>query len=206
MKGFKRYFQIIAGIIISIVFLYLAFRRVDITETLRTIARVKWGYLILAFTATFVGIFVRSFRWRIILNQGLPLRNFIEATFVGQFINNVLPFRMGDFAQGYFLSVKGNISKSTALSTVILERLTDIIPPSLILVFGSFFVFLPDQISRVNVIFVILGLFLFVYSVVRFQKKLVGLFDKLLPNSNFGKRLHGLINNFYAGLGFLKDK
>ncbi|MFH1666074.1 MAG: lysylphosphatidylglycerol synthase transmembrane domain-containing protein [Elusimicrobiota bacterium] len=206
MGKFKKPIQITAGIVISVVFLYLAFRRVNIQETLQVIARVRWQFLIIAVAATITGIYVRSYRWRIILNKDLPLSYFVESTFVGQFINNVLPFRMGDLAQAYFLANKGNLSKSTAFSTVILERLTDVMPPVLILILGSFFVFMPEQIGRFNILIVVAILFSILFCVIKFQKKLVGIFEKLLPNSSFGKRLHQFIDNFYAGMSFVKDR
>jgi len=188
-----------------VVFLYLAFSKVDMKETLSLMTKVKWYYLILAFILPIIGVFVRSYRWQIILHQNVPYKHFVEATYVGLFINNILPFRMGDFAQAYFLAAKSNLSKSTTFSTVVLERITDILPPFLILVVGSFFAFLPEQIGRDKIFIAVTAIFTILFFIIKFQKNIVGLIEKAFPNSTFGRKLHGFIDNLYSGMSFIKD-
>jgi len=40
-------------------------------------------------------------------------------------VNNILPMRIGEFVRAYFLGTKHNISKTTVLVTVFVERILD---------------------------------------------------------------------------------
>ncbi|MEW6040186.1 MAG: lysylphosphatidylglycerol synthase transmembrane domain-containing protein [Elusimicrobiota bacterium] len=189
--------KMISEFLISALFLYLAFRRIDLCETLGVIFSVNIYFVLLSLTVSIAALFVRSRRWKIFLGHeektnDIRVSNFFEATCVGQMINNLLLFRMGDFGQAVFLAVKNNLSKSVVFSTVIMERLVDIFPPMVILFTGSFFVLLPRDIGKARVFITMCVIVTIVAAILIFQSKLRALLKvfRLIVNLE-----NGLINS-----------
>lgn len=209
MKNKKIKFLI--SVLISVVFLVVVFRKVNFKEILNIIFSINLYYISFAIFACAFSLVVRSYRWKVLLNQtkpdhNIPVKSFFEATCVGQMTNNILPFRIGDFAQAYFLSYKENMSKSITLSTVVVERLVDLLMPILILIFGSFFVFLPEEISRNKIFFIVFVLLAIMVLFFRFQLKLQLFLRKIFPSGTFGEKIHKFIEHLYTGIAFIKDK
>ncbi|MFH2070125.1 MAG: lysylphosphatidylglycerol synthase transmembrane domain-containing protein [Elusimicrobiota bacterium] len=203
--------KVIIGVLISFVFLVLAFRKVDVREIMQEIASANFIYLILTYVVGVAGLFIRSFRWRIFMETcprrgEIPFFRYFEATAVGQMVNNIMPFRMGDFAQAFFLSYRENISRGAVFSTVVAERLTDIFPPFLVLILGSYFVFLPGQIDRGVVFLIVLPIFIFVFLFVKYQEFFMNLSKKVIPSRGIGVHIHKFIEQLHVGLGFIRDK
>lgn len=115
------------GIVISIIFLYLFFRKVDFYELWRSLKGVNYLYIIPIIMLMPVMFFVRAERWRCLL---IPIRNIgipslFSATIIGFAANNILPARIGEIVRAYVIGRKENISKSSALATIIVERFFD---------------------------------------------------------------------------------
>src|SRR5258705_590167 len=97
----------IIGILLSIAFLYFAFRGIALDTFIAHVREANLGLLILAAllgTCTFP---LRAIRWRPILDPiapHLPLSKLWSATTIGMMINNVVPARAGEFARAYALS------------------------------------------------------------------------------------------------------
>ena len=203
--------KVIIGVLISCVFLVLAFRKVDIRDIMREIFSANLIYLILTFIVGVGGLVIRSFRWSIFMEtcprpREIPFFSYFEATAVGQMVNNVLPLRMGDLAQAFFLGHRENISKGAVFSTVVAERLMDLLPPFFILIFGSYFVFLPGRLGRGMVFLIVVPIFVLVFLFVKFQEFFTGLFTKIIPSHGVGIKIHKFIGQLHVGLGFIRDK
>ncbi len=119
----------VISVLLTAVFLYLAFKDVDLNEALYLVtqASVKW-------TIIFIGIFlfaplVRAYRWKVLIKSVKPdtsVINLFGATMVGYGINCVIP-RMGELYKALFLGRWEKISRSSLVGTVIVERIIDII-------------------------------------------------------------------------------
>jgi glycosyltransferase 2 family protein len=83
------------------------------------------GAVVLA-TSTF---FLRIFRWRLILrtDRGDPIavRPLWHAIAIGFMANNLLPFRAGEFIRAFTISRLAPVRVTSALSSLLLERLFD---------------------------------------------------------------------------------
>ena len=100
----------------------------------------------------FIGLLVRSYRWSVLLRpvEHVSSRQLVSINVVGLMANNVLPLRTGEFVRAYALSQKTNISKSTGLATIAVERIFDGV-----VMLGFIFLNLPlitHQIADVNTI------------------------------------------------------
>jgi uncharacterized membrane protein YbhN (UPF0104 family) len=59
--------SLIAGIVISAIALYLAFRNVPFTELIRYFATINYFWMLPAVIVVVLAFFIRAMRWRIIL-------------------------------------------------------------------------------------------------------------------------------------------
>lgn len=200
--------RIIIGFCVSIFFLVLVLRKVNLKEILEVIVSVNLIYLTIAVVLGVFSLVVRSKRWSVLLGRERKVKvsDCFQATSVGLMGNNILPFRIGDLLQAYFLGYKTGLNKTMVFSTVIMERLLDIIPPSLILISGSFFVLMPEKIGRNKIVCVIAVLFILLFLIFRSKKTIKLLIDKLLPNCKIKENIKDLTENFYNGLDSIKDK
>jgi uncharacterized protein (TIRG00374 family) len=70
---------------------------------------------------------IRAARWRILLGRTVSLRDTFGLIGIGYLISGVLPLRAGDPARAVGASLRGSISAIAALSTVIVERVLDML-------------------------------------------------------------------------------
>jgi hypothetical protein len=72
-------------------------------------------------------LFTRAVRWRVLLGSRVALGTAFWVTNIGYLISNVLPFRLGDPARAVAIGLGGRVKVSTALSTVVVERVLDML-------------------------------------------------------------------------------
>lgn len=87
------------GMIVTVTLCYLLYRSLNWAEIKKVFVTANWGWLCLAFLAIAVSYGARGLRWALILvlvqAPGSLLRD-AGRLFVGNLLNNVLPFRLGD--------------------------------------------------------------------------------------------------------------
>lgn len=117
----------LAGIFVSVVFVYLAARRVDLSESLRVLGSVQPAILVSAALVFLCGYPVRALRWRRILREQkeLSLRQTLVPVFVGYMANNLLPARAGELYRAHFLGRRASMSRSGAVASIVVERSFD---------------------------------------------------------------------------------
>ena len=141
------------GLVISVLFLYLALRNVRFAEIRRALGRVDLPLLLLAAAIFLLSFSVRAVRWRYILK---PVRKIghgpvFSLLSIGFMANNVLPARLGEFVRAYFLSRKTGIRKSLSLATILLERLSDFAALLLSALLVTLFYSMPSAVEHVGV-------------------------------------------------------
>ena len=121
--------QVWLGVLISIVFLYLAFRQVDFSQVWHFLAQARWSWVLLGLVFYFLGVLLRAFRWQILLNplKRLPVRTVFPVVAIGYMGNNIYPARAGEVLRAVLLKSKENVDISGSLATIVVERLFDAI-------------------------------------------------------------------------------
>lgn len=115
------------GLAITAGFLFLLFIRFDFGEMREALAEANYLYLIPGIAVYFVSLLFRSYRWRYVLTPFAEIKTLrlLPVVVVGYMANNVLPMRIGEFARSYYLSTREPVRGSTALATIIIERVFD---------------------------------------------------------------------------------
>jgi uncharacterized protein (TIRG00374 family) len=125
----NRAVQATASLAVGAIFLWLAIARIDIAQLWVKLRQVELGWLALAFATYWLALFLRSWRWRIILTpvRRLPLRQVIYGLLVGYAANYVLPARLGELVRADFLGRRYGISRLSVIGTIVVERLFDVV-------------------------------------------------------------------------------
>ena len=81
-----------------------------------------------------VATWVRALRWRHLVNPvaEIPRDSLFRAQALGFMVNNLLPLRVGEFVRSWFLARQNNVSATSILGTVVIERVIDVVSVLLI--------------------------------------------------------------------------
>jgi uncharacterized protein (TIRG00374 family) len=114
---------------LAAVLVYLAFRGVNWRAVWTTISTVDPRYLGLGLLVSCASTFVRSLRWRVLLNaEGrIGVGTVFWANSAGYLGNNFLPARAGELIRSAMISSRSGLSNTYALTTALAERLMDAI-------------------------------------------------------------------------------
>src|SRR3954468_7600531 len=127
------------GILLSVVFLYLAFRNVHWSDAYRSTREANKSLLLLSVVAP-TGMFaLRAIRWRAILNPvapKLPFGPLWRAIAMGQMVTNVVPGRFGEIVRPYALTREvgpKTVPFPMSLASIAVDRVFDAIVVLLLL-------------------------------------------------------------------------
>jgi glycosyltransferase 2 family protein len=117
----------VVGLLLTIIFLFLALSRVDLAAFGEEMRRVDYRWLLPSAVCTLLGYGLRTLRWRLILSGAAraPLSTLFPVLIMGFATNNLLPGRLGEFWRAYLLGRKRNVRKTFALASVFVERVFD---------------------------------------------------------------------------------
>jgi len=150
----KRRWRLAIGILISLVFLFLAMRGIDWAELWDAFRAANYWFLIPAFVLLIFINWARAYRWRLLMHPDhhLPLVRVFRIVNIGYCFNNILPAKAGELVRAYLVGreIKGGIGQ--ALSTLLIERLLDVLTAVAILVILLPFVELPDLVARAGLL------------------------------------------------------
>lgn len=124
----KRWQSLALGLVISLATLAYAVNGVDFNALRDEFARGHYLWLLPALGILIAGLLFRSLRWRALLNGQINLQHSFNILNAGYFLGAVLPFRLGEVVRAYLTTrLKPPISVFTSLSSMVVERLTDML-------------------------------------------------------------------------------
>jgi len=124
----KHLIQLVAGLAISAAALYfLVFKNVSIKELLACFRGFRYVWLLPALAVFYFGIWLRAVRWKWLFlpRHKVSLKNATGGMFICFAFNSIFPGRVGEFARAYLIGKQEKTGFSTALGTVVSERLID---------------------------------------------------------------------------------
>lgn len=139
------------GIGISLFFLILLFRKIDLNQMLAALRTLDYGYVALAVLFTFINYFFRAVRWRYLLisEKSIPLSSLYPATIIGYMANNLLPARLGEFIRAYLLAQKEGLEAPSVFASLVIDRLCDGCTVMVILLVTMFTMRFPQGMEEV---------------------------------------------------------
>jgi uncharacterized protein (TIRG00374 family) len=173
---------------------------------------VDYRLLSVACLISLVQFPLRAIRWKYLLlpRKRIAFPSLFSATMIGFMANNLLPARMGEFVRAYIISRKESVSGSSAMATIIIERLFDGFALLTILLVVFYTYSFPTWVVVIGWWATAIFFFLFVFLIAM----------TVWPNgfasvlSNVGrifshkvkKKTESLILRFISGLDILRDR
>jgi uncharacterized protein (TIRG00374 family) len=146
MKRLRLWF----GILISILCLGLSLKDVRFADVWEALQGANYVFVVVTVLMTAVGLFGRALRWQLLFypTKDLPLSKVFAVLNIGYLLMNVLPARLGDVARAILLGELTGVSKARALSTIVVERVTDVLVILLFLASVVLFVPVPEWAAQ----------------------------------------------------------
>ncbi|MCX7974930.1 MAG: flippase-like domain-containing protein [Candidatus Aminicenantes bacterium] len=216
----KKYFRLIIFFLISLIFLYFFFRKVDWSEVAKYLTEVNPLIFTMSILLTPLHLLTRGARWRFLLlpeKSKISLWNLFASNAVGFTVTFLFPGRLGELVKPLYLAQKEGIKKGFVLGTVVVERTFDIFTMCFLL--GLFLVAQPlysalfkiDEAVNDNLRFwgsvaLIFASFLLMASLLLYffkdpSLRLISFFLRPLP-LKVRQSLLGLAEEFIIGLKF----
>ncbi|MFH2036190.1 MAG: lysylphosphatidylglycerol synthase transmembrane domain-containing protein [Candidatus Zixiibacteriota bacterium] len=211
----KKLLSVILGIIISIAFLFIIFRNVNIAELAGVLKNANYWWLLPNLFFVIFAMYQRAERWKFMVKPiaSIPYGKLLSATCIGFMANNILPFRLGEFVRAYSLSYKEKkITKSASLATIFIERMVfDLL--ALLLILGVIIWFIPTKFddtfklgAALSLGIAIFGLLFAIIIVMKPEGsgRLLARYLFFLPEK-VREYINSTVIKFSKGLLFLKD-
>jgi len=154
--------KIIFGILISIILVYLSFRGINFRDVLTDLKKIQLSYVTYFILLIILIQYLRSYRWGVILKpmEKIDQLSLFSVSSVGFLAIAAIPARIGELARPYLISKRSSIKMSSALGTILLERILDSFTIIIIAVVVLFFTDMPPLIIYSGIIFFFLALLL----------------------------------------------
>lgn len=201
--------RVALGVVVSLICLGLAVAGIEWPRVGEAVQRADWRYLLPAGLALLGFLLARSVRWRVLLGSQVGLGQAFWVTNIGYLVSNVLPFRLGDPARAVAIGLGGKVKVSAALSTVVVERVLDMLTVVLLLAVTAPFVSTAGWIRRAGLLGGVLGLLIMALLVVLARRPAWGMSAagwvlERVPAINKGRWLEWF-QGLMDGLGALRS-
>ncbi|SPD72717.1 conserved membrane hypothetical protein [uncultured Desulfobacterium sp.] len=202
----KQKIKFVVGILISLLCLYLAFRRVDFYEMWQAASAANYWYMAPTIIVIFFSHYLRSLRWRYLLAplKSIDTFSLFSSLMIGYSANLIMPAHFGEFIRAYVLSKKRQIPLSPVFATIVIERIIDIFS-LLVLMLAALFVYpFPDWLIKSGYVMLAcsFGLLAFLVFLKVFTAKAVGFVDLILTPfpRRVSERISSVIQRFTSGI------
>ena len=197
--------KVIAGLVFSTLLVYLSIRGIDFQGVAEGFRTIHYVYVLPTLALLFLMQFLRSYRWGLILSPQAKIDqlSLFSVTSVGFLAIVAIPARLGELARPYLITKKSCLKMSSALGTIIVERVLDSLTVLLIAVFVLFFIPLPPWLVRASVLFLVATLALLAVMILMILKqeaslRILATLSRKLP-ARYAEGLNRLVRHFLQG-------
>lgn len=195
----------ILGLIVTGLALVFIFTQINLTLLVEALLSARYEYLILCILLLLVGLGTRALRWSAILNSNLGYRRIFHIMNIAYLVNGVLPLRIGEVSRMYLASQgKGGVHPLYSASTIIVERLLDLVAVAFMLGLALSAGTAPDELKAAGNVTAVLTTFglLVILFITHFHNAIEHVSDRTLQSlpSAQHERVLTWIRQFLRGL------
>jgi uncharacterized protein (TIRG00374 family) len=203
--------KVILGILISVILVYLSVRGINLQDILNDLEQIKISYVIIFIILVVLMQGLRSYRWGVILQPMEKIDQFalFSVTSVGFMAIAAIPARIGELARPYLISKRSSIKMSSALGTVLIERILDSFTVLTMALIVLLLTDLPSWMIESSIIFFLLAVAMFcfiLFLILRREKalKFINIILSKLPGK-FANKIDQLIHHFIDGFQIITN-
>jgi len=132
----------ILALIITVILVALLFSQIDLKDVISTLQNINPVYLLTGFIVYTCSYFFRAWRFHILLNREVSIKDLFTIACVHNAINNLLPARTGELSYIYLLKKLNQKTIGDGIATLVVSRIFDFI--ALIILFFLAIVLITD--------------------------------------------------------------
>jgi uncharacterized protein (TIRG00374 family) len=215
----KQHIKTVVGLVIAAFFLWWATRDVKSwADVWNSVRHADLGLFLLACAGTTAGLWVRAWRWKVLLRpvaKDVPFQPRLAAVSVGFGANNMFPGRVGEFMRVWSLWRLTGIPIPSVLASLVVERVFDGLACVVLLLVAIASPSFPHHAGSVDpaaaariVGPIAVGLAAVLFALALAPVRTVGIIDRIaaavLPRS-VRRPLVDALHAFVGGLGILRD-
>jgi len=199
------------GVIIAVALLAFCLKDVKLSEIETLLGRIGYLFFGLSVVCTFLFVFFRGLRWRLIVSQQKKIGVMRSVTLfsAGQILNIAMPALTGQVGRMFLFAKKEGLKKTFVFSTMVLEVLFDAISLVIFLLLTSLAFVFPEGYRSLSIILsaVTVALLVLLYLTLHFQSDLEEFgrrhFRQCRPGVYIG--LKKFIRSFTKGIKLLRS-
>lgn len=165
---------------ISVFFIYLLLRGISFESLISVFNNINYFWLVLAFIFAIGDLYIRAFKWHVVLDGKTTLQESLKSFFLGFTLNAVFPLRLGDIGRTFVISKTVKIR--SGLGAVIFERIVEGLTLVLFFAISLAMMSHPDVILT-NMFYFTLCVFVLLivlmYLLIIFREKFTWFFEKI---------------------------
>jgi len=171
MKKLDNRVKLSLGIVLSVVFMILAFRRVDFNQMMNAIKGVNSLFFLIIVGIIVFNTWLRTLRWQYFLMpiKRLDMESLLSSLVIGYAANIMLPAHLGEFLRAYVIGKKRSIPIGSAFATIVTERVVDLFSLLVLMACAVAIYPFPGWVKRSGYVlfFATVALFLFLFVLKR---------------------------------------
>lgn len=210
LRKIGRNWKTLAGIALSLFFIFLAFRQVSFNQVLLALGRANYWYLLPVLAVIVLSLVLRSLRWQYLLAplQKVKIGGLFTSLTIGYMANTFLPAHLGEFVRAWHLQKKTGIASSSVFATIVMERLIDVFSLLLLLAVSLMVFPFPGWVQKSGGVMLALvaALSVLLLWMKKYQLKTMALSARLLRPlpASLAAKIKGLLQQFLNGVTALK--
>lgn len=179
----RKYIGMIAGLVITAACLILVFYNIDFKELWTALCSISPLSAVLFAFFTVIMFLCRAFLWKVVVQKlgKVKLSTMFGGIAIGMLVNNFLPLRAGDIYRPFYIAKKTGFSKTEILSTIIIEKIFDVLFLSLFLLLGILYGLQELKIEKANFFLIIIAVFITIGLVMLFNLERILAFIEKIP-------------------------
>ncbi len=128
-RGTWQLLKLLPGLVVAGACLWYAVRDVDWSQVQDRWAGARWSLAPVMAVLLFAFFALKALRWKLLLDPvaRMPVRAVAGPLMIGFMANNLLPAHLGELVRVHVLGRTRGVSRAAVLSTVVLERLFDLV-------------------------------------------------------------------------------
>jgi uncharacterized protein (TIRG00374 family) len=210
LKKIVRNWKALAGIALSLFFMFLAFRQVSLGQMLLALGRANYWYLLPVLAVIALSLVLRSLRWQYLLAplQKVNVGVLFTSLSIGYMANTFLPAHLGEFVRAWHTRKKTGLAASSVFASIVVERLIDVFCLLLLLAAALMVFPFPGWVRKSGVVMLALvaALSALLLLMKKYRLQTMALSERLLSPLPAAPavKIKGLLEQFLNGVTALK--
>lgn len=183
MKNLK----VAAGFLVTIVLFIFLLRDLDFELFFEYLIHGNIALILCGVVIYLSSFLIRGLRWKILIRHlnDFKVRELTMLTLAGYAVNNIFPVRIGEFTRAWVTGKRNNVSRTSVLASIFVERIFDGLTIALILSVTLFFYPFPERVKTLalmaSALFALLFLFVLLGTFSDKPLRMLLFFRKRLP-------------------------